>query len=262
MPHAKAAAVNRLVVAGRELEIASIPGRRAGAATLIFLHEGLGSLGLWRDFPALLAERTGCAAVVYSRYGNGFSEVLHEPRPARYMHDEALVTLPALLSVLGLNDVVLFGHSDGASIAIVFAAEHPGVVRGMVLEAPHLFVEDLSVSSIAAIRQEYAQGTLRERMARRHADADRTFYGWNDVWLSPEFRSWGVEPEASRVQSPSLAMQGIGDEYGTLAQVEALARLSRGPVDCLTLAACGHAPHRDRAALVLETAATWITVLA
>ena len=262
MSRAKGAAVNRLVVAGRELEIASIPRRRAGAPTLIFLHEGLGSLGLWRDFPASLAERTGCAAVVYSRCGNGFSEVLHEPRPTRYMHDEALVTLPALLSVLGLNDVVLFGHSDGASIAIVFAAEHPGVVRGMVLEAPHLFVEDLSVSSIAAMRQEYEQGTLRERMARRHADADRTFYGWNDVWLSPAFRSWSVEAEAASVQSPALAIQGTGDEYGTLAQVETLARLSRGPVDCLTLAACGHAPHRDRTALVLETAAAWTTALA
>lgn len=228
----------------------------------MFLHEGLGSLSLWRDFPALLAERTGCAAVVYSRYGNGFSDVLHEPRSTRYMHDEALVTLPALLAALALDDVVLFGHSDGASIAIVFAAEHPDAVRGTILEAPHLFVEDLSVRSIAAIRHEYAQGSLRERMRRYHAGVDRTFYGWNDIWLAPEFRDWNIEEYAARMQPPALAIQGAGDEYGTLAQVEAIARLSRGAVDRLTLAGCGHAPHRDRTAFVLETAAAWITALA
>lgn len=179
----------------------------------------------------------------------------------RYMHDEALVALPALLAEHCLRDVILVGHSDGASIAVIFAAEHPGVVRGAVLEAPHLFVEELSVRSITAIRGVYETGDLRERMARHHADVDRTFYGWNDVWLSPEFRDWNIESYATRARAPLLAIQGRDDEYGTPAQIDALARHAGGPVDRLLLARCGHTPHRDRAPLVVETAASWITSL-
>ena len=179
----------------------------------------------------------------------------------RYMHDEALVALPALLAEHDLREVILVGHSDGASIAVIFAAEHPGVVRGTVLEAPHLFVEELSVRSITAIRGVYETGDLRERMARHHADVDRTFYGWNDVWLSPEFRDWNIESYATRARAPLLAIQGRDDEYGTPAQIDALARHAGGPVDRLLLARCGHTPHRDRAPLVVETAASWITSL-
>ncbi len=248
----------RLLVAGRELEIATVPGSAKSGPTLVFLHEGLGSLNLWRDFPLMLAERTGCSAVVYSRYGNGFSQALAEARSPAYMHDEALETLPPLLEAQGIRDVILVGHSDGASIAVIFAAEHPEVVRGMVLEAPHLFVEDLSVRSIAAIRNEFEKGPLRERMARHHADADRTFYGWNDIWLSQSFRDWNIESFAANVRAPVLALQGLDDEYGTLAQIDALARNARGPVDRFVLAHCGHAPHRDRVDLVVDTAATWI----
>jgi pimeloyl-ACP methyl ester carboxylesterase len=247
-----------LVIAGRELEIVTIPAQRCDAPTLIFLHEGLGSAGLWRDFPAAVAAGTGCAAVIYSRYGNGFSTPLLEPRMPRYMHDEALVTLPELVSALDLSDVILFGHSDGASIAIMFAAEHPEAVRGVILEAPHLLVEDLSIQSIAAIREEYEHGELRKRMSRYHTDVDRTFYGWNDIWLSPEFRAWNIEEYAARLQAPILAIQGVDDEYGTLAQLDALARLTPGPVDQLRLAHCGHSPHRDRAAFVTDASSAWI----
>ncbi len=247
----------RLTLAGRELEIETIGGSKSAPA-LVFLHEGLGSLGLWRDFPSMLAERTGCAALVYSRYGNGFSQPLAEARTPAYMYEEALTTLPALLEAQGIHDAILFGHSDGASIAVIFAAEHPQIVRGAILEAPHLFVEDLSVRSIAAIRNEFEKGPLRERMARHHADADRTFYGWNDVWLSPAFRDWNVESFAQRIECPLLVIQGHDDEYGTIAQVDALARTARGPVDRLLLAHCGHAPHRDRAAMVAEIASAWI----
>lgn len=251
--------VDRRTIAGRELEIAWTPGRRKNVPALVFLHEGLGSLRLWRDFPANVAERTGCPVLVYSRYGNGFSSPLAEARTPRYMHDEALVTLPALLTAFSLDDVVLFGHSDGASIAIVFAAAHPAIAHGVVLEAPHLFVEDLSVGSIAAIGETYRNGDLRARMSRHHADVDRTFYGWNDVWLSPAFRNWSVEPEAAAMRAPALVVQGAGDEYGTLAQVEALGRLARGPVDRLVLARCKHAAHRERAALVADISSAWIT---
>ena len=253
--------VDRILVAGRELEIATVPRGAKGAPALLFLHEGLGSLGLWRDFPSMLAERTGCTAFVSSRYGNGFSQPLAEPRSPGYMHDEALDALPALLAAFEINDVILVGHSDGASIAVIFAGEFPSAVRGAVLEAPHLFVEDLSVRSIAAIRSEYEKGPLRERMARHHADADRTFYGWNDVWLSPAFRDWNIESSAAHLRTPVLAVQGLDDEYGTVAQIDALARNARGPVDRFMLAQCGHAPHRDRAALVLDTTASWIAQL-
>jgi pimeloyl-ACP methyl ester carboxylesterase len=174
-------AVERIALAGVEIEYVTIPAREPGGPTLVFLHEGLGSIALWRGFPAQVAARTGLGAVVYSRYGNGFSAPLEGRRNARYMHDEALVALPELVDALGLGEIVLVGHSDGASIALVYAAEYPDRVRAMVLEAPHVFVEECSVESIASIKAAYATTGLRERMSRYHSDADATFYGWNDI---------------------------------------------------------------------------------
>ncbi len=249
---------NRISVGDRELEFVRIPARKHDAPVLVFLHEGLGSLGLWRDFPAALAERTGFGALVYSRYGNGFSMPLSGARAPRYMHDEALVTLPELLAELGINNLVLFGHSDGASIALMYAAEHPQFVRALVLEAPHVIVEDLSIRSIAALKATYETTTLRERMARYHTDADRTFYGWNDIWLSPEFRNWNIEMYAGRVSAPMFLVQGLHDEYGTPAQLESIARNACGSVDRLLLADCRHAPHRERTAIVEAAAGAWI----
>jgi pimeloyl-ACP methyl ester carboxylesterase len=240
------------------VESERIPAVRPGTPTLVFLHEGLGSLALWRDFPAALAKRTGLGAFVYSRAGNGFSEALAQRRDPAYMHDEALIVLPQLLAQESIGDAILIGHSDGASIALIYAAEHPEIVRGIVLEAPHVFVEELSVRSIAAIREQYEATPLRERIARYHTDGDATFYAWNDIWLAPEFRDWNIEAYADRVRAPLLAVQGEDDEYGTLAQVESIARRSQGPVDRLVLAGCGHAPHRDRPAFVVAAIADWI----
>lgn len=245
-------------VAGRSLEVVQTPPLRPDAPTLVFLHEGLGSLALWRDFPARLAQRTGSGTLVYSRYGNGFSEVLAEPRAVSYMHDEALVVLPDLLAQTGVQRPVLVGHSDGASIALIYAAHAPGNVAGLVLEAPHVMVEDVSVKSIAAIGETFRATALREKMARYHTDVDATFFGWNDVWLSPAFRSWSIVGDLPSVTSKTLVIQGSGDEYGTLAQLDLLAAHSGGPVDRLVLAGCGHAPHRDRARLVERVAADWI----
>ena len=250
------APIDRVTLDDIELEYFRIEGR--GTPTLVFLHEGLGSALLWRKFPEAVARSTGLPALIYSRYGNGFSAPLREPREPRYMHDEALTALPALLDALGIDDVVLIGHSDGASIAIVFAAEYPERTKALVLEAPHLFVEDLSVASIASIRTVFETSDLRARMQRHHADADRTFYGWNDVWLSGAFRSWDVNGYAARLQAPVLAVQGDADEYGTPAQIDALAALARGSVDRVLLAGCGHAPHRDRAVLMEMLAAQWV----
>jgi pimeloyl-ACP methyl ester carboxylesterase len=250
--------VDRVTIAGHELELVEIPARRSGSPVLVFLHEGLGSAALWRDFPASLAARTGCGALVFSRYGNGFSSTLLEPRTPTYMHDEALVTLPQLLDEHGIDDAILVGHSDGASIALIAAAEHPAVVRALVLEAPHVFVEDLSVRSIAALKAEYESTDLRARLGRYHAEVDRTFYGWNDIWLSPRFRDWNIEAYVERVRAPVLALQGVDDKYGTPAQIESIARRAAGPVDRLLLTRCGHEPHRDRGSLVDAAASAWI----
>lgn len=243
------------------LESARIPAAATGAPVLIFLHEGLGSLALWRGFPQALARLTGYGALAFSRAGNGFSGPAALPRTPAYMHDEALVELPRLLRDEGIEECVLVGHSDGASIALIYAAEHPQRVRALVLEAPHVFVEEISVRSIAEIRERYQTTPWRERFARHHADADATFYGWNDVWLAPEFRAWNIEGYLPRVRAPVLAIQGDADEYGTLAQIESLARNAGGPVDRLILAGCGHAPHGERPGLVQAAVADWLRSL-
>jgi pimeloyl-ACP methyl ester carboxylesterase len=249
---------SRITLCGRELEVDRIRARHRDTPTLVFLHEGLGSVALWKDFPAALAERTGSGALVYSRYGNGFSAVLSEPRTPAYMHEEALRVLPALLAELEIDDPVLVGHSDGASIALIYAGEYRDALRGLVLAAPHVFVEELCVQSIASIRREYETTELRDRMAPYHTDVDRTFYGWNDVWLSPEFREWNVEECVARIRAPILAMQGLDDEYGTPAQLECIARRGRAPVDRLLIARCGHAPFRDRRAVVEAATVSWL----
>jgi pimeloyl-ACP methyl ester carboxylesterase len=242
----------------KELEIVRIAASSAARPTLVFLHEGLGSVALWKGFPAALARRTNCNAVIYSRYGNGFSPPLSQARGPSYMHDEALRVLPALLADLGLEVPILVGHSDGASIALIYAGDCPAGVRALVLESPHLFVEDCSIQSIAAIRSAYERTDLRSRMTQYHADVDRTFYGWNDIWLSPEFRGWNIESYVARIRVPILAVQGLDDEYGTPAQLESLARRAPVPVDRLLLARCGHAPHRDRQRLVEGAVAAWL----
>ncbi len=249
-------------LAGRTIDVVTTPPAHEGAPAIVFLHEGLGSIALWRDFPAHLAARTGYGTIVYSRYGNGFSEVLHEARGVDYMHHEALVVLPELLAALNIEQPILFGHSDGASIALIYAAAFPDRVSALVLEAPHVIVEDISVRSIAAIGETYRTTSLREKMARHHADVDATFYGWNDIWLSPAFRSWSILEMLPQITAPALAIQGVDDEYGTLLQLELLAAKSGGATDRLVLAGCGHAPHRDRPGIVERAAADWIAELA
>jgi pimeloyl-ACP methyl ester carboxylesterase len=219
------------------------------APTLVFLHEGLGCVSSWRDFPGEVARETGMGAIVYSRWGYGGSDPVTLPRPLGYMHDEA-GTLPEVLDALGVRRAVLVGHSDGASIALIHAGgSREARVRGLVLLAPHVFVEDVSVASIAAARDAYQHGDLRARLARRHgANVDGAFRGWNDAWLDPAFRAWNIEEYLPGVGVPSLVVQGADDEYGTLAQVDAIAAKSAGAVTRLVLGGCKHAPHRERPA--------------
>jgi len=230
-----------LSVRGKQIEARQIGG--AGGPTLVFLHEGLGSVGLWRDFPDRLAEATGWPAFVYSRAGYGQSERTEMPRPIRYMHDEAGL-LPDVLEAAGVEDPVLIGHSDGASISIIHAGSG-GKARALVLLAPHVFAEEMGLRSIAKAREAYERGDLRQRLAKHHKDVDAAFWGWNRPWLDPEFRQWDLEEFLPRIQVPILVVQGEDDEYGTQAQIEAIQR-GAGDVEVLLLQRCGHSPHRDQ----------------
>ena len=222
-----------------ELETEEIAGAEPA---LVFLHEGLGSVGLWRDFPARLAAATGRRALVYSRAGHGFSGVPEAARTPRFMHEEALDVLPALLRAAGIEAPVLVGHSDGGSIALIHASSHP--VSGLVLLAPHVFVEDVTVTSIEEARVTFETTDLGARMGRYHRDAERTFRLWNDIWLAPEFRAWNIEDVLPGVRAPTLLIQGEHDQYGTLAQIDAIERGLQGPVQRAVLD-CRHAPHLE-----------------
>lgn len=228
----------------------------------MLLHEGLGSAALWKRVPEQLAQLSGCSVIAYSRYGNGFSEVLEASRAVSYMHDEALEALPDVLDAFQVSDAVLVGQSDGASIALIYAGEVGARVRGVVAEAPHVFVEELSVRSIAQAKAAYESTDLRARLARHHRDGDRTFWGWNDIWLHPAFRSWNIAESVSKIRVPVLLVQGVEDEYGTFAQLHAIeSGAAQARVDTLCLARCGHAPHRDRPDLVLPAIAAFVASL-
>lgn len=250
-----------LLAGGHRLEVAwHGPGPDA-APTLVFLHEGLGCVAMWRDFPAALAAATGCGALVYSRLGYGGSDPVPLPRPLRYMHDEGLVELPRVLDAAGVTSAFLVGHSDGGSIALVHAST-PGAsprVRGLLLEAPHVFCEDCSVRSIERARDEYERGDLRARLARHHGDnVDGAFWGWNRAWLDPGFRAWNIEEYLPAIAAPALVIQGEGDPYGTLAQVDAIEAGSGGQVERLILDRCGHSPHREQPERTLAQMADFI----
>ncbi len=246
-------------VAGRRIEYVRIEGR-SDRPTLVFLHEGLGSVAMWKDFPARVAGATGCATLVYSRAGYGQSEPVPAPRAVTYMHDEALVDLPALLDALEVLRPVLVGHSDGGSIALIHAAASGRPVRALVLLAPHVVVEDLSVESIARAKVAYETTDLRAKLARYHADVDGAFWGWNRIWLDPAFRRWDITRYLPHVRCPVLAIQGKDDEYGTMAQIETIAATVPA-TQLLRLADCGHSPHRDQPEATLEAIASFAASL-
>ncbi len=232
------------------------------APTLVFLHEGLGCVSTWRDFPERVASRTGFGALVYSRQGYGKSDPVTLPRATDFMNYEACTVLPELLREAGVRRYVLVGHSDGASIALIFAAAGvPAIegLQGLCLEAPHAFVEDVTVQSIAAIGDAFRNGGLRKRLRRHHgSNVDGAFLGWNQVWLDPLFRDWNIVDLLKDITVPIHIVQGRDDEYGTLAQVAAIKRGVAGPCDSTVLDGCGHSPHRDQAETVLEVIAQFV----
>jgi pimeloyl-ACP methyl ester carboxylesterase len=243
-----------VAIAGHELECEQIEGAEPA---LVFLHEGLGSVALWRDFPARLAAASGRRALLYSRAGHGRSDVPDAPRTPRFMHEEALDVLPALLDRFELEAPVLVGHSDGGSIALIYAGTSGRAVSGLIALAPHVFVEDVSVTSIQEARETFATTDLAVRMARYHRDAEATFRLWNDIWLAPEFRDWNIEDALAGVTCPVLVIQGEHDQYGTLAQVEAIERGVAGPVQ-RALLDCRHAPHLEAPDATLAAAAAFV----
>ena len=259
-PRTKPPATRDVRVAGHRLEYQWLHSANSQAPTLVFLHEGLGSIALWKDFPARMAAASGCHALVYSRYGNGSSELLSAPRTTDYMHREGLEVLPELLEKLNVREPILFGHSDGASISLLYAGTAPPALKGLIVCAPHIFVEDLTIESIAAARVNYETTNLKRKLTRYHADVERTFRGWNDIWLNPAFRSWNIESCLPRTTCPILAIQGYDDEYGTMDQVDQIAAQTQRTT-LSKLANCGHSPHRDQPEAVLRSAADFIVTL-
>ena len=233
-----------------------IAPERRGAPLLVFLHEGLGSLAMWKDFPQRLCAALGCRGLVYSRPGYGRSTP-RDPQEAwdlDFMHRQAHELLPALLQALGVDTASdqpwLFGHSDGASIALLYAARFAQDIAGAIVLAPHIRVEELSLSSIEEARKAYLETDLRQRLARYHDDPDSAFWGWNRIWLHPPFKAWSIEDEIAAIRCPLLAIQGVDDEYGTLEQIRGIAR--RVPqTELLELADCGHSPQRDQGEAVI-----------
>jgi pimeloyl-ACP methyl ester carboxylesterase len=243
-------------VDGIRLECRWVGAPDGDRPVLVFLHEGLGSVSLWRDFPDRVAAVTGLPAFVYSRQGYGGSAAVVLPRPLDYLEREAREVLPKVLDAAGIGTAILIGHSDGATIALVHAAaDSGGRVRALAVLAPHTFVEEVCIAAIAQVRDGYAD-SLRPRLARHHGDnVDGAFHGWNDTWLDPRFRAMDLRPLLPAITRPVVVIQGEDDEYATRAQVDAVADGVGGPVRALMLAECGHSPHRDQPQAVLDAIA-------
>ena len=233
---------------------------QAAAPLLVFLHEGLGSLAMWKDFPSRLCAAAGCRGLVYSRPGYGRSSPRgpDEAWGVDFMHQQAQQLLPALLHRLGVHQRYwLFGHSDGGSISLLHAAAYPQAVQGAIVVAPHILVEDLSLASIEQARLAYQSGDLKTRLAKYHDDPDSAFGGWNGIWLNPAFKSWRIDPDIRSIGCPLLAIQGLDDEYGTLEQIRGI-KATLPHTQLLEIPRCGHSPHRDQPQALIEAASAFI----
>jgi pimeloyl-ACP methyl ester carboxylesterase len=249
-----------LDIGAQRLEYRMIGPRPDTAPTFVLLHEGLGCVGLWGDFPSQLAAATGFGVFVYSRVGYGKSSPVRLPRPTSYMHDEARETLPRLLETIGFRHGLLVGHSDGASIAAIYAGSHQDHrVGGLVLIAPHFFTEDPGIAAIAEARKAYETGDLRQRLARWHADADNAFRGWNDVWLDPDFRKWDITEFLAYIRVPVLIVQSEDDQYGTVKQIEAAEKECYCPVEVALLKGARHSPQRDAPEATLKAITEFVS---
>ncbi len=254
--------MKHVVVNGLRLEYRDYPSTASGRPVLLLLHEGLGCVAMWRDFPGKLAAVSGCRVIVWSRAGYGGSQAYSEARTVRYLHREAEEALPAFLAALGIKRPLLIGHSDGGSIALMFAGTFPDVPLAAAVIAPHEFVEEETLAGIRLARTAWETTDLPKKLARYHHDqTERVFHDWNDCWLSPAFRDWNIESYLSNIRCPVLAIQGEEDEYATLRQIDLIAEKVSG-TQLLKLPKCGHAPQRDREFEVLEALSAWVNRVA
>lgn len=242
-----------------DMEYQWVGAAQSDYPVVVFLHEGLGSVTLWKDFPHRFCMAGGFRGLVFSRYGYGRSTMrpADERWPVSFMHEQAHEVLPDFFRTLGIAKPWLFGHSDGGSISLLYASAFPDAVSGLVVAAPHIFVEDLTIANIEDARKTYLTTDLRSRLARYHADPDSAFWGWNNVWLDPAFRAWNIEDCLPRIACPVLAVQGENDEYGTLEQIRGIQRLVP-QTRLLVLPDCGHSPHRDQPEALIQEAARFI----
>jgi pimeloyl-ACP methyl ester carboxylesterase len=247
-------------VCGHRLEVIDIPAHQLNRPPLIFLHEGLGSVSMWRDFPLRVASATGCRAVVYSRPGHGRSSPLAAPHSVRFMHDEALQVLPALRQALGLTKPLLIGHSTGASMSLIHAGAGQWEVSGVVAMAPLCFVEEFNLDSIRNAKDLFRETDMKQKLSRHHDDAEATFWSWNNIWLDPAFRHWSIEDYLPGIRCPVLAILGEDDEYCTQRQIDAILKhaVNSPAVEVLKLADCRHSPHRDQPEAVMASLAQFI----
>lgn len=247
-----------LRIEGRHLEAMTYGPPPSKATTIVLLHEGLGSIALWRDFPGKLAEATGLGVFAYSRGGYGNSDPVELPRPLDYMERHAREVLPHVLDAIAPSRAILLGHSDGASIAALYLGNFQDQrVRGLILMAPHFFTEESGLQAIAEAKIAYEQGDLRARLAKYHADVDNAFRGWNDAWLHPGFKAWNIEDAIDYIRVPVLAIQGEDDQYGTLRQIKALEERLYSPLDVSILQGCRHSPFIDKPAETLRAIADY-----
>jgi pimeloyl-ACP methyl ester carboxylesterase len=255
-------ALIRIRAGGADLEAVCVGPSPSEAPTIVMLHEGLGCVGLWRDFPDKLAEATGYGVFVYSRRGYGGSEPCALPRPLDYMTREAMEVMPDVLSEIGLRHGILLGHSDGASIAAIYAGSiQDHRIRGVVLMAPHFFTEPMGLAAIARAKEAYETGNLRAKLAAYHADVDNAFHGWNNAWLDPAFAKWNIEDVIAYIRVPVLAIQGTNDQYGTPAQIQALEEQLYSPLDVELLEECRHSPFIDQPERTLAVVANFVARL-
>ena len=249
--------MKHITVQGLKLEYRDYPATAANRPTLMLLHEGLGSVGMWRHFPEKLAAQSACRVIVWSRAGYGGSEPYPEARTERYMHREGEEMLPALVAALGIEKPILIGHSDGGSIALICAGARPELPLAVAVMAPHEFVEAETLAGIRAARKVWEETDWPQKLARHHRDAPRVFSDWNDCWLSPAFRDWNIEDYLRKITCPVLAIQGEDDEYATMRQIDVIADNVPGTV-LLKLPNCGHSPHRDQEAAVLDALVAFV----
>jgi len=251
---------SKTVVAGKVLETRWVEAEPGSASTIVLLHDALGSAAVWKDFPERLAEETGTNVLVYSRYGHGDSELLSDERTIDYIHNEGEVVLPELLEKFHITNPLLLGHSDGASIAITYAGQHHDRVSGLILMAPHVFVEDVTVRGVMEAGVAYRGADLKQKLSRYHRDPDGIFYAWHNMWIDPQFKDWNIESYLSAICCPVLLIQGEHDGYGTVAQLEAI-RSHRPESEMFLLEGCGHSPYREKPEVTLHRIAQFVSKL-